>query len=218
MESLTDAWEWSANDVILHSLPLHHIHGLVNGLMCAHYNGACVDAHTHFNARSVRPFLSSHCNIQLMNAHPVQRPLGSPLPRSLPRSMQLQHANSTTRATLVGKRICGRCRLEVHVSDLSPANPHLLVFSQGVNQAPTACYYDGILPSATSNACCTQLACTSRLLDSKVLQIHLRASDSFGTPHRMCINAHRRFCATSERNVGLDDAHGFIHMLCMQVS
>lgn len=125
MESLTDAWEWSANDVVLHSLPLHHIHGLVNGLMCAHYNGACVDAHTHFNARSVRPFLSSHCNMQLMNAHPVQRPLGSPLPRSLPRSMQLQHANtlqheqhwlaSASAGDVVWKCMSATCHLQTRV-------------------------------------------------------------------------------------------------------
>ncbi|EPY32045.1 long-chain-fatty-acid-CoA ligase [Angomonas deanei] len=32
---LQDAWEWSADDSILHVLPVHHVHGLVNVLLCA---------------------------------------------------------------------------------------------------------------------------------------------------------------------------------------
>jgi len=40
MDSLSAAWEWSARDHILLSLPLHHVHGLVNVLGCALWNGA----------------------------------------------------------------------------------------------------------------------------------------------------------------------------------
>ena len=42
MQSLTHAWQWQADDRLLHALPLHHIHGLVNGLLCAHYASAAV--------------------------------------------------------------------------------------------------------------------------------------------------------------------------------
>jgi malonyl-CoA/methylmalonyl-CoA synthetase len=38
--SLTEAWGWSASDRILHVLPLHHIHGIVNILLCALWSGA----------------------------------------------------------------------------------------------------------------------------------------------------------------------------------
>ncbi|HRU06135.1 MAG TPA: acyl-CoA synthetase [Candidatus Brocadiia bacterium] len=38
--SLAEAWEWSARDRILHVLPLHHIHGVVNVLVCAMRAGA----------------------------------------------------------------------------------------------------------------------------------------------------------------------------------
>lgn len=38
--SLITAWEWVANDRILHVLPLHHIHGIVNVLTCALWAGA----------------------------------------------------------------------------------------------------------------------------------------------------------------------------------
>ncbi len=38
--TLTAAWAWSASDRILHTLPLHHIHGVVNALACALWSGA----------------------------------------------------------------------------------------------------------------------------------------------------------------------------------
>ncbi|CAC5396298.1 ACSF3 [Mytilus coruscus] len=40
---MISAWEWTSNDVILHVLPLHHVHGVVNALMVPLYCGAtCV--------------------------------------------------------------------------------------------------------------------------------------------------------------------------------
>jgi malonyl-CoA/methylmalonyl-CoA synthetase len=38
--SLITAWEWSPEDHLLHALPLHHIHGIINGLTCALWAGA----------------------------------------------------------------------------------------------------------------------------------------------------------------------------------
>lgn len=37
---LVAAWEWQPQDVALHVLPLHHVHGVVNILSCAAYVGA----------------------------------------------------------------------------------------------------------------------------------------------------------------------------------
>ncbi|KAJ9580782.1 hypothetical protein L9F63_024040, partial [Diploptera punctata] len=34
ISSLVKAWGWNEKDVVLHTLPLHHIHGIVNVLMC----------------------------------------------------------------------------------------------------------------------------------------------------------------------------------------
>lgn len=53
VRSLTDAWEWSQDDRILHCLPLHHIHGIVNALYCAHYNGAIVEFLPSFSPAEV---------------------------------------------------------------------------------------------------------------------------------------------------------------------
>lgn len=38
--SMLDAWKWAPNDIILHTLPLHHVHGIVNALYCPLYIGA----------------------------------------------------------------------------------------------------------------------------------------------------------------------------------
>ncbi|XP_056881631.1 malonate--CoA ligase ACSF3, mitochondrial isoform X2 [Takifugu flavidus] len=34
VKSLVSEWSWSSDDVILHTLPLHHVHGIVNKLLC----------------------------------------------------------------------------------------------------------------------------------------------------------------------------------------
>ncbi len=41
--ALTSAWGWTAGDRILHTLPLHHIHGVVNALACALWSGAACE-------------------------------------------------------------------------------------------------------------------------------------------------------------------------------
>jgi len=40
VEALSEAWGWSTEDRILLHLPLHHVHGIVNVLTCALWNGA----------------------------------------------------------------------------------------------------------------------------------------------------------------------------------
>ncbi|MCS6812807.1 MAG: acyl-CoA synthetase [Cyanobacteria bacterium] len=51
--SLVTAWEWSADDRILHVLPLHHIHGIVNVLTCALWSGAECHMLSKFEAETV---------------------------------------------------------------------------------------------------------------------------------------------------------------------
>lgn len=51
--SLVEAWGWSAADELLHVLPLHHTHGLVNGLLCALWSGAACRMHPGFDVDEV---------------------------------------------------------------------------------------------------------------------------------------------------------------------
>lgn len=48
---LLNAWNWTANDTLLHTLPLHHVHGLVNGVCC----GIAASAHLEFLPRKFDP-------------------------------------------------------------------------------------------------------------------------------------------------------------------
>lgn len=51
--SLVSAWEWCAEDRILHVLPLHHIHGIINVLTCALWSGAACEMLPGFDATAV---------------------------------------------------------------------------------------------------------------------------------------------------------------------
>ncbi len=43
ISSMTSAWEWSPDDSILNVLPLHHLHGILNVVLCSLWSGArCV--------------------------------------------------------------------------------------------------------------------------------------------------------------------------------
>lgn len=48
--ALVAAWEWSSADHILHVLPLHHVHGIINALTCALWAGATCEMMPRFEA------------------------------------------------------------------------------------------------------------------------------------------------------------------------
>ena len=53
IRSLVEAWEWWIDDRILLTLPLHHIHGIVNVIGCALWSGARCDILPGFDAAEV---------------------------------------------------------------------------------------------------------------------------------------------------------------------
>ena len=57
--SLVEAWEWDQDDRILLTLPLHHIHGIVNVIGCALWSGARCDVLPSFAADQVVERLSA---------------------------------------------------------------------------------------------------------------------------------------------------------------
>ncbi|NXA35050.1 ACSF3 synthetase, partial [Eudromia elegans] len=50
---LIDKWEWKKEDVILHVLPLHHVHGVINKLLCPLWVGATCIMLPEFSAQMV---------------------------------------------------------------------------------------------------------------------------------------------------------------------
>lgn len=53
VRALVDAWGWSEEDHILSTLPLHHVHGIVNVLMCSLWSGAVCQILPTFDADEV---------------------------------------------------------------------------------------------------------------------------------------------------------------------
>lgn len=53
VNALVNAWEWQGSDRILHALPLHHVHGIVNALYCPLAVGAAVEALPKFSPTAV---------------------------------------------------------------------------------------------------------------------------------------------------------------------
>lgn len=59
VKGLVHKWAWTKDDVILHVLPLHHIHGVVNKLLCPLWVGATCVMLPEFSAQQVwEKFLS----------------------------------------------------------------------------------------------------------------------------------------------------------------
>lgn len=52
--SLVPAWGWTKDDFILNPLPLHHLHGILNVLLCALWSGAKCELIEKFDAAVVR--------------------------------------------------------------------------------------------------------------------------------------------------------------------
>lgn len=50
---LSEAWEYTSDDRFLHCLPLHHVHGLFNGLLAPLYSGAMVEFLPKFSVKGV---------------------------------------------------------------------------------------------------------------------------------------------------------------------
>lgn len=51
--SLSSAWGWAKDDFILNPLPLHHLHGILNVLLCALWSGAKCELLEKFDAAAV---------------------------------------------------------------------------------------------------------------------------------------------------------------------
>jgi malonyl-CoA/methylmalonyl-CoA synthetase len=62
MHALLTSWKWHQDDRILHCLPLHHVHGIINALYCAHAVGATVEFQPKFSPTAVWAALMVRCH------------------------------------------------------------------------------------------------------------------------------------------------------------
>lgn len=70
--SLLKAWDYSTEDVLLHVLPLHHIHGTVNALLTPLFAGSTIEFQFPFNATAVWERLAAPF---LPNPDPAKKPI-----------------------------------------------------------------------------------------------------------------------------------------------
>ncbi|MGB7220548.1 MAG: acyl-CoA synthetase [Vicinamibacterales bacterium] len=78
IDTLVTAWEWNADDRLLLALPLHHVHGIINGLGCALAAGATCEMLKRFDPDVVWDRLASG-DITIFTAVPTmyRRLIGS---------------------------------------------------------------------------------------------------------------------------------------------
>jgi malonyl-CoA/methylmalonyl-CoA synthetase len=69
--SLVEAWRWTNEDHLIHVLPLHHVHGIINALCCALWSGATCQLLPRFDADKVWERLAARDGITLFMAVPT---------------------------------------------------------------------------------------------------------------------------------------------------
>lgn len=50
---LVNAWKYTPSDHLIHVLPLHHVHGIINGLMASFFSGATVEMYPKFDPKII---------------------------------------------------------------------------------------------------------------------------------------------------------------------
>lgn len=77
MQALAAAWEWSANDVLLHTLPLFHVHGLNVATHGSLYAGSTIIMHERFGPERVwRDLETERCSLFMGVPTMYQRLMG----------------------------------------------------------------------------------------------------------------------------------------------
>ena len=71
IECMIQPWGWTKNDNILHVLPLHHTHGIVNCLLCPLQVGASISMLSQFNVETVLNELLDENDINVFMAVPT---------------------------------------------------------------------------------------------------------------------------------------------------
>jgi len=70
IDTLLEAWQWSSTDHLIHCLPLHHIHGIVNKMLCCLKAGASI-TFTQFEARGMWDLLRARDDFTLFMGVPT---------------------------------------------------------------------------------------------------------------------------------------------------
>lgn len=97
---LCSEWEYTSTDHLLHFLPLHHVHGLINALLCVLHAGGCVTFLDRFDPTAVWTHLAEHPYSLLMGV-PTHYAMLLDTLDAQPRSVQQQWRAGAARLRLV---------------------------------------------------------------------------------------------------------------------
>ena len=118
---LVQEWEITSADCILHILPLHHVHGILNTLLCPLIAGAQVHIHPSFNADKVLDAMlgengdvrdctpsHSHPRVTVFSGVPTmyQRLINACNNRSLQEQTKLSRLHERMRLMMCGSAAC----------------------------------------------------------------------------------------------------------------
>ncbi|MER6103564.1 acyl-CoA synthetase [Streptomyces sp. NPDC001832] len=108
LDALEDAWQWTGDDVLVHALPLFHVHGLILGVLGPLRRGGSVRHLGRFSTDGVARELSSG-GTMLFGVPTMYHRLAEALDRSAPGAAELAKA-------LAGARllVSGSAALPVH--------------------------------------------------------------------------------------------------------
>eukprot|EP00128_Syssomonas_multiformis_P006525 Colp12_sorted_trinity150504_noHs@5348 len=114
IETLVTAWKWTQEDRILHVLPLHHVHGVVNVLLCALWSGAICEFLPKFDASATwKAFLRD-------SADPKKLSLFMAVPTVYAKLIEHHDSKLTAEERAVAKERCSNLRLMVSGSAALP--------------------------------------------------------------------------------------------------
>ncbi|KAJ5200809.1 AMP-dependent synthetase/ligase [Penicillium cf. griseofulvum] len=68
---LVKAWKYSPSDHLIHVLPLHHVHGIINGLAASFLSGTTVEMHPKFDPKVIWERWQGHGTSTLFMAVPT---------------------------------------------------------------------------------------------------------------------------------------------------
>ncbi len=103
INSLVNAWGWSASDRILLCLPLHHVHGIINVVGCALWSGAACEMLPRFDANAVWDRIAGGALTLFMAVPTVYAKLIAAWEAASPeRRAQLSHACASLRLMVSG--------------------------------------------------------------------------------------------------------------------
>jgi malonyl-CoA/methylmalonyl-CoA synthetase len=92
LDALAEAWAWTSDDVVVHALPLFHVHGLVLGLVGSLRHGGALHWVPRFSPEDIASTLAEHERVMLFGVPTMYHRLAEAIERDATLAAPLRHA------------------------------------------------------------------------------------------------------------------------------